>query len=132
MATARCPCRGLGHGPVVLVTRFHFSMGAAILNLHPLRLNGGTEQRHREMTLLFYCRMDAENKMAASSKKTRTRASIELNRVYDHVEIHLSFVSFTKSIIFDVKPCERNSFTRDKNARGGFLPIYRKKWRLFP
>ena len=31
--TARCPCRGLGQGPVVFVTRFHFSMGAAILFL---------------------------------------------------------------------------------------------------
>lgn len=31
MATARCPCLGRGHGPAVLVTRFHFNMGAAIL-----------------------------------------------------------------------------------------------------
>jgi len=31
IATARCPCRGLGHGPDVFVIRFHFSMGAAIL-----------------------------------------------------------------------------------------------------
>jgi hypothetical protein len=30
IATARCPCRGLGCGPVGFVTRFHFSMGAAM------------------------------------------------------------------------------------------------------
>lgn len=29
--TARCPCLGLGHGPEVFVTLFHFNMGAAIL-----------------------------------------------------------------------------------------------------
>lgn len=31
MATARCPWRGLGQGPVVPVARFHFSMGAAMM-----------------------------------------------------------------------------------------------------
>ena len=31
IATARWPWRGLGQGPVEFVTRFHFSMGAAIL-----------------------------------------------------------------------------------------------------
>lgn len=30
MATARWPCLGRGHGPVALLMRFHFSMGAAI------------------------------------------------------------------------------------------------------
>jgi len=31
IATARWPWRGLGHGPAAFVIRFHFSMGAAIL-----------------------------------------------------------------------------------------------------
>ena len=30
MATARCPCLGLGDGPVALPTFFHFRMGDAI------------------------------------------------------------------------------------------------------
>ena len=33
IATALCPCRGLGAGPEVLVIRFHFNMGAAILKI---------------------------------------------------------------------------------------------------
>jgi hypothetical protein len=31
MATARCPCRGLGCGPVGFVIRFHFNTGAAMM-----------------------------------------------------------------------------------------------------
>lgn len=33
MATALCPCRGLGCGPVGFVIRFHFNMGAAMMTV---------------------------------------------------------------------------------------------------
>ena len=38
IATALCPWRGLGHGPVVSVTLFYFNMGAAIMCFSKNRL----------------------------------------------------------------------------------------------
>jgi hypothetical protein len=45
IATALWPCLGRGHGPVVLVTRFHFRMGAAIFQYYPTCIGKMTSAR---------------------------------------------------------------------------------------
>lgn len=53
MATARCPCLGLGWGPVGFAIRFHFSMGAAMMTVDHIIFS---MPRERKITLTIYRR----------------------------------------------------------------------------